>query len=278
MSKIGLVTDSTADIPGALLEKYTISVVPNLIIVNGKSLKDGLDISREKFYRELPEMSPLPTTSTASSGAFKDCYKKLFQAGIGRIISIHAASMLSGIFNTARIAAQSFDQRVDVIDSQSITLGLGFQVLAAAEAIARGESFESILGAIESVHKRVEIVAMLDTLEYVRRSGRVSWARARMGDLLRVKPFVGVRMDGQISSLGEARTRKKGIKRLYQFLNELGPLERLAILHTNAEEEAQQMLSDFLGRVSTRPLLVNITTVIGTHVGPNGLGFSAVVK
>ena len=123
---------------------------------------------------------------------------------------------------------------------------------------------------------RAHVIAMLDTLEYLRRSGRVSWARARLGNLLRIKPFVEVKSGGVVS-LGETRTRRKGIERLHQFLNEQGSLERLAILHTNAEQDARQFLADLDFPIPANPLIVNVTTVIGTHVGPNGLGFATVV-
>jgi DegV family protein with EDD domain len=123
----------------------------------------------------------------------------------------------------------------------------------------------------------VRVVAMLDTLEYVRRSGRVSWARAQLGNLLRVKPFLEVR-DGEVLRIGEARTRHKGIERLKQLAQGLGALERFAMLHTNAEDEARQILEEINPDLNTSPLVVNVTTVIGTHVGPNGLGFAAVLR
>lgn len=274
---ISIVTDSTADIPADLLGKYNIRMVPNLVIIGGESLEDGIDISRQEFYKRLPEMSSHPTTATASSGAYQQLYEKLFGLGASHIVSIHASSLLSGIFNAASLAAQTFGERVRVLDSRQLSMGLGFQVLAAAEAIAGGASLEGVLELIEDVRHRVRVVAMLDTLEYVRRSGRVSWARARLGNLLRVKPFIEVR-EGEVFSLGEARARRKGIERLKQFLRNLGALERLAILHTNAEEEARQFWEDFSPNLSTPPLIVNVTTVIGVHVGPNGLGFAAVVQ
>jgi DegV family protein with EDD domain len=274
---ISIVTDSTADIPADLLGKYNIRMVPNLVIIGEQSLEDGIDISRQEFYKRLPEMSSHPTTATASSGAYQQLYEKLFGQGASHIVSIHASSLLSGIFNAASLAAQTFGERVRVLDSRQISMGLGFQVLAAAEAVADGASLEGVLELIEDVHHRVRVVAMLDTLEYVHRSGRVSWARARLGNLLRIKPFVEVR-DGEVFSLGEARARRKGIERLKQFLRNLGALERLAILHTNAEEEARQFWEDFSPNLSTSPLIVNVTTVIGVHVGPNGLGFAAVVQ
>ncbi len=192
------------------------------------------------------------------------------------MISIHASSLLSGIYNAASIAAQAFDQRVRVIDSQSISIGLGFQALVAAEA-ASASSLENILHMLEGLRKRIHLIAMLDTLEYVRRSGRISWARARMGELLHIKPFVEVRK-GQVLSMGETRTRHKGVARLLEMLRSLGALERLAVLHTNAEADARAFLETLQADLPTQPLVVNVTTVIGTHAGPNALGFTAVVR
>lgn len=275
---ISLVTDSTADLPIKLVEKYQIRVVPNLVIIDGQTLIDGKDLSRDDFYQRLPRMKTPPTTGTASSGAYQSLYQELLDQGTDQVISIHAASQLSGIFNAAHTAALEFPGRVHVQDSQNISMGLGFQVLAAAEAIARRASIGEILTLLAETRARLHLVAMLDTLEYVRRSGRVSWARARIGGLLQVKPFIEVREGGKVVSLGETRTRSKGIARLKELLLGLGKLERLAILHTSAEADAQQILADLQIHLPTEPLIVNVTTVIGTHVGPNGLGFVAIVS
>ncbi|HZD57210.1 MAG TPA: DegV family protein [Anaerolineales bacterium] len=274
---IAIVTDSTCDIPPELVEKFDIHIVPNILVINGKSIEDNESFSREKFYTDLPEMDPLPTTSTASSGAFGALYEELLQESIDRILSIHAASLLSGIFNAASLAAQRFGNRVQAIDSQQVSLGLGFQVLAAAEAAAEGLPLEDVLRRVGDARQRVRFIAMLDTLEYIRRSGRVSWARASLISLLQIKPFIELK-DGVVHRLGEVRTRKKGVDRLLQLLRDLYPWERLAILHSNAETEARQLLADLDPDLPTEPLIVNVTTIIGTHVGPNGLGFVAVVK
>ncbi len=273
---IAIVTDSTSDIPEELAEQYRIKVVPNVMVIDGQSLLDGEGITREEFYRRLPQMTNPPTTATSSSGIYQDTYEALFKQGATQILSIHASSLLSGIYNAASIAAQAFGYRVRVIDGEQITLGLGFQVLAAAQAVARGLGMDEIIDIIKNVRRRVRVIAMLDTLEYVRRSGRVSWARARLGNLLRIKPFVEVE-GGRVFSLGETRTRRKGIERLRQMLRELGPLERLAVLHTNAEQDARELLAS-LEDVPSQPLIVNVTTIIGTHVGPNGLGFAVVTR
>jgi len=275
--EIAIATDSTCDLPADLITKLGIHVVPNIIVMQGKSVEDGVGISRQEFYERLPEMNPLPTTSTASSGTYQSLYDQLFKQGIDKIISIHASSLLSGIFNAANVAANTFGDRVVVIDSQNLSLGLGFQVLEAANAAQEGKTPESILSNIDHVRQRVRLVAMLDTLEYVHRSGRVSWARARVGSILSIKPFIEI-VGGDTKRAGDVRTRRKGIARLRELVLSLGPLERLGIMHSNAETDAQQFLASLDADPIYEPLIVNATTVIGTHVGPNGLAFSAVVK
>lgn len=277
MQTISIVTDSTADLPDNLIEEYQIQVIRNLIMIKGESLRDGLDISREEYYTRLPKLNPPPTTATASSEIYSQVYEQLFQQGAEFVLSIHAPARLSGIINAANIAAQAFGDRIRILDSGQVSLGLGFQILAAAEAIRQGAHLESVLALLEGMRARVRIVAMLDTLEYIRRSGRVSWARARLGNLLQIKPLIELKL-GVVSSLGESRTRNKGIQRLKELLYKAGNIERLGILHTNAEQEAQRFLNELQLDLQTAPLTVNVTTVIGTHVGPNGLGFAVVTR
>ncbi|MCK5429330.1 MAG: DegV family protein [Anaerolineales bacterium] len=276
MSKTAIVTDSTADIPKELATQYQIHIVPNIVVIDGQSLEDGKDLSRREFYDNLPLMKTNPTTSTSSPGVYQQLYGDILKRGADQIVSIHASSQLSGIFNAASLGAQAFGDQVKVIDSENLSLGLGFQVLAAAQA-ALTQPLDGILSVVKDVRSRARLVAMLDTLEYVHRSGRVSWARAQIGALLRIKPFLEIK-DGVVLSIGKARTRKNGIQRLRKMLLDLGPLEQLAILHSNAEADARELLTDMTPRVPTRPLLVYVTTVIGTHVGPNGLGFVAIVN
>ena len=276
MIKTAIVTDSTADIPKELATQYQIHIVPNIVVIDGQSLEDGKDLSRREFYDNLPLMKTNPTTSTSSPGVYQQLYGDILKRGADQIVSIHASSQLSGIFNAASLGAQAFGDQVKVIDSENLSLGLGFQVLAAAQA-AITQPLDGILSVVKDVRSRARLVAMLDTLEYVHRSGRVSWARAQIGALLRIKPFLEIK-DGVVLSKGKARTRKNGIQRLRKMLLDLGPLEQLAILHSNAEADARELLAEMTPRVPTRPLLVYVTTVIGTHVGPNGLGFVAIVN
>ncbi len=273
--KIGFVTDSTADIPADLARQHGIEIVPALVNIGSESYTDGIEISREKFYDQLPDLVPPPTTSSPSVGSFQEKYERLLQAGAEAVISIHPPNELSGIINAARLAAETFGQRVKVFDSGQVSLGMGFQVIMAAEAAAQGAILTEVTSLVDSIRQRVRLAALLDTVEYIRRSGRVSWAMAKIGDLLRLQPLVELRY-GIVHRLGQARTRLQGIERLVEALNSWGPLERLAVLHTNAETAALQLLEQVRSKANAQPLVVNVTTVIGAHVGPNGLGFSAV--
>jgi DegV family protein with EDD domain len=272
-----IVTDSTSDIPQDLLEEYAIFQIPADLILENKTYLDGFDISRNDFYEKLPTLKHLPTTASPSSGRFQNLYQEVFEEGYSEIISIHAASNLSGIFNSARLAALDFQEPIEVIDSQQLSLGLGFQVLRAAKDAIKGNPTNSILNNIQSIQSRISLFALLDTFEYIHRSGRVSWAKAQIGSLLNIKPVVELNA-GKVINRGTARTRKKGIQTLGEILKGLGPLEELAVLHTNAESDGKNFIKGFSPNNIHQPLLVNVTTIIGTHVGPNGIGFAAVVK
>ena len=274
---IAIVTDSTSDVPPELAAAQKITVIPAILVIDGKSVVDGEGISRKDFYEQLPSMKTLPTTAAPASGTFENIYESQLSQGASQVLSIHIASKLSGILNAAQAAARSFGKRVHVLDSEQVSLGLGFQALAAAEDAAQGLTLEQVVQRIVELRQRLHLGAMLDSLEYVRRSGRVSWAKASLGSLLQIKPFLRVK-DGSVSQLGEARTRHKGIERLRQMLGALGQLERLGILHTNAEPEAQPILTEFAHLSQHPPLLVNVTSIIGAHVGPNALGFVAVTR
>ena len=275
--RVALVTDSTCDIPRELVAAHQIHVVPNILIIDGKSIEDDENYSRRDFYLQLPEMASFPTTSTASVGTYQALYEKILGSGYDQVLSIHCSKELSGIFNAASTAANEFPGKVVIVDSRQLSLGLGFQVLEAADAISNGMPLDSILDHLNLVRDRVRVVAMLDTLEYVRRSGRVSWARARIGAMLNLKPFLEV-VDGYVLSMGQVRTRSKGTNRLSDLLRSRTDMKRLAVLHSNAERDARSILDELAPDLPTEPMVVNVTTAIGAHVGPQGLGFAALYQ
>lgn len=277
--KLGIVTDSTCDIPQFLLEQHELEVVPCILAMDGKEYVDGKGITREEFYRQLPALKTQPTTAAPSIGDFSTRYDSLLRRGCDHILSIHAAGALTSILNIARQAADEFPDRITCIDSASLSLGLGFQVLAAAEAAELG--LQAALHAITSAHQRLQVFAALDTMEYLKRSGRVPATVAMLGSLLSLKPLIELR-NGEVKEIGAVRTTHRANERMSKFLLNGGSLERLAILHTGAEPRAREFLNELMQSASQAVprdiLMVNVTTVIGTHVGPNGLGFAAVRK
>lgn len=277
--KLGIVTDSTCDIPQFLVEEHELEVVPCLLVINGKEYVDGKDITREEFYRRLPSLQTPPTTAAPSIGDFAARYDSLFMRDCDHILSIHAAGALTSILNVARQAASDFADRVTCVDSTSLSLGLGFQVLAAAEAAEIG--LQAALDAIKSAHRRLQVFAALDTMEYIKRSGRVPATVAMLGSLLSIKPLIEL-TNGEIKAISAVRTTSQANERMSKFLLEGAELESLAILHTGAEARAREFLNQLMQHASQSVprdiLMVNVTTVIGTHVGPNGLGFAAIRK
>lgn len=274
---IAIVTDSTADIPPMVAEDLHITVVPAILIIEGRSYIDGEEISRGEFYRLLPTLSEPPTTAIPPPAAFEKEYRKLFDMGFNRILSIHVAHQLSGMINAVHQAAQAFGDRVHIFDSRQLTMALGFQVMEAAAASLRGESFESVLETLKSTRARVRLAALIDTLEYLKRSGRISWLQASLGDLLQMKMLIGI-LNGVIERIGITRTRKKGVDQLLHHMKTWGSLERLAILHSAIPDEAVAMAEKVRHLSTNEPLIVDVTTIIGTHVGPKAIGFAALCK
>lgn len=276
--KIGFVTDTNADIPDHILKQHPIKVVPEIIIIGEKEYLDGIDITRDEFYEQLPGLDPPPTTAAPAPRAFEAAYKEMFDKGYDHIISIHTAAKLSAIHNAAMIAANNFEGQVDVIDSNQLTLGIGYQVLAASEAVKAGKSLDEIRQVIEDTRKRTKVFALLDTLENLKRSGRVSWVQAGLGDLMQVKLIIEVK-DGEIRRTTAARTRQKAVARLQELFETCGRLDWLAILHAGAEEEARAFYNRLIAKGTAKePMYVNITSTIGTHTGVNALGFAVVTK
>jgi len=277
--KLGIVTDSTSDIPTYIAEELGIVVVPSILIIDGKEYADGKGISREEFYNRLPSLQTQPTTAAPSIGDFSTRYESLFSRGCDHILSIHAAEQVTTIINSARQAAHDYQDKITIIDSGSFTLGLGFQVIAAAEVAQNG--LQAALDTIGSTRKRLKLYAALETMENLKRSGRVPAVVTFFGGMLNIKPMVEV-FDGQIKPIGAARTTKQANQRMLGLLLENNELERLAILHTGAEPRARDFLNNLMHQASQSVprdiLMVNVTTVIGTHVGPNALGFASVKK
>lgn len=269
---IALVTDSNCDLPAALIERHGIRVVSSILNIGGQSYRDGVDISRAEFYARLPSLNPSPTTAAPASGVFEELYRACGQADI---ISIHIASKLSGFFNAARLGAEASGARVTLVDSEQLSMGFGWQVLAAADAIASGQSVAEVVNTLAQVRRRIKVYAALDTLEHLRRSGRANAVVALLGEFLQIKPLVEL-AGGEVKLIGRQRTFGKVLDKLAETVQALGPLERLAIMHANNLTDAQHLAERLAPQSAQAPLVTEIAAVIGTHVGPRAVGVAAV--
>jgi DegV family protein with EDD domain len=262
-------------VPQSVARELDICVVPAYVQLGGRSYRDGEELGREDFYTRLPELVELPTTAAPPIDDFARAYLS-HGDDADDIVAVLVSAKLSGICSAARVAAQQTPGRsVTVVDSGQVSMGLGWQVIAAAEAGARGLGLGAVLEAIDRVRRRVRVYATLDTMHYLHRSGRVGWAAAEVARILRIKPILGVR-DGAVTAVGRTRTRRRAIRQLTQLAADIAPIERLAVLHTLAPEVDRfcMFLSDLVGVPVDHRVLV--TTAIGTHVGPAAIGVAAV--
>ena len=269
---IAIVTDSTADIPPFLAEAYGIEVVPAVLTLDGKSyLDNNFEISRSEFYKRIPALATPATTAAPSIATFEHVYERLLSRGNRQVLSIHVASSLSSMVDIATQAAKSFGDRVIPYDSGQLSLGIGFQVIEVAIQAMRGAPLQTLLSMLERFRKRIKVQALIDSMEFLKRSGRVNAITAHVGDLLRIKLLLEVN-NGKVVRAGQTRTRSRGIGHLMKYAQRWAPFERLAVGHT-ATPEAAYAFADRLRNLSSNPLLVvDVTTVIGAHLGPGGIG------
>ena len=273
---VKIVTDSTCDLPQSVVEALGIEVVPLFINIGQKGYLDGLEITRTEFYRNLPGYPEHPTTATPSIDSFTETYQRLAEAGATEILSLHISSSLSATIDMARQAAARFKgARVVARDSGQLSLGLGFQVEAAAKLAKEGKGLDEIEAALDDLAPRTYVAAHLDTLEFLRRSGRMNGVVTGLGSLLQIKPLLTME-DGQPGS-ERVRTIAKAQMRLKELLDMRKPIERFALLHSNAVEKAQAFKETITHLIpSGEHYSMDITPVLGVHLGPDAVGYAIV--
>lgn len=278
---IRIVTDSVCDIPKATSEAFGITVVPAYVNIGDESYLDGVDLSRRQFYEGLPHYSTAPMTAAPAPGAFTEVYDRLAAEGAGQILSIHVSSSLSGILNAARLGSEATDSvEVQLFDSQQLTMGLGLLAITAAEGAIAGQTMNEIVATLNKRVERTYVIGLLDTLEYLRRSGRVNWATFGLGTLLHIKPLLRVHKS-EVTMLEKVRTSKRALIRFLELAGELGPLENIALLHTHVSQQCIQEFQQqtrFLVPEGIEPLIVELTPALGAHLGPNGLGIACITR
>jgi DegV family protein with EDD domain len=275
---IRVVTDSTCDLPKAVVDRYGITVIPIYINVGSKGYLDGVEMTREEFYTRLPHFETQPTTATPSPEIFRQVYERLVSEGADQILSIHISSSLSATSDVARTAVKLFTAvPVKVIDGHQLSLGTGFLVETAARMAQEGHTLAEIIEALEDQVKRTYVFASLDTVEYLRRSGRMNMVLASLVSLLHIKPLLKM-YNGHPTS-ERVPTHAGAMRRLVALLNACAPLERVALVHTHSAEKAEMLRQKANFLIPEENVIsMDITPVIGAHIGPGAVGFAVISK
>lgn len=274
--KIKIVTDSTCDIPKHLIEKWGIVVIPVYVHIGDESYPDdGTGLDRTDYYNRLANLNPLPTTSAPSPGTCEQVLDKALEDA-DHVVIITLPTKLSATYEAMRLGVNKHPtDRWTLLDSGTTTMAMGYQVLIAAEVAAETGDVAKVVAAVKQVQPNIKLAALINTLENLRRSGRVNFAQAGIGALLQIKPIITVN-DGVVETMTRVRTMSRAREEMVEMARQQAPLERIALLHTNNLEGLEWVREQLKDILPDDTLTINITTAIGTHVGPQCIGFVTV--
>jgi len=275
MAKVAIITDSTVNLPEIYIKENGIIVAPQLVIWDGVTYQDGIDIQTNEFYKRLKNSTTSPTTSQVSIVSFKDLFKKQLDQG-NEVLCVTISSKLSGTMNSAIQAKESFPgAAIELVDSRMASMALGFQVLQAARAAQNGASLSECKSVVERAVQQTGAFFVVETLEYLHRGGRIGNAARFVGTALNLKPILKLQ-DGGVESAAKVRTYKKAVEKMLNLLDkELthSRQNRLSVLHAAANTEAEEVLQVLKTRFSPVELMTTeVSPVIGTHTGPGTIG------
>jgi DegV family protein with EDD domain len=277
---IRILTDSTADIPADEAQAHGITIVPLTVFFGEEAYRDGVDLDNAGFYRKLQASKDLPRTSQPSPAQFQEQYQRLLAEGAEGILSIHLSSKLSGTYQSACTARDMLAETgntipIEVLDTLSISVGMSRAILRAADAAREGRSMQELKALVADELARTRILAVLDTLEFLKRGGRIGNAQALLGNMLSVKPIVSLR-DGEVVRVEQPRTRSKAYARIAQLVGEMGKIEHISI--AEASEDVGQQLAEAIRSVYSGELtFYKLGAVLGTHTGPGTAAVAAVI-
>jgi DegV family protein with EDD domain len=280
MSKVAVVTDSTAYIPPEISKGYPIFSAPLQVIWDGQIYRDGIDILPSEFYHRLQQSKTMPTTSQATPAAFNELYRKLIDEGYS-IISIHISSKLSGTLDSATQARANFPgAKIELVDSLSTAMAMGFQIMSVARIAAQGATLQECVAQANQAKSRIGVLFLVNTLEFLHRGGRIGGASAFLGTALNLKPILELR-DGKIEAIERVRTMGKALDRVLNIFSERVGTQRpirISALHAAAPEEAGRLLTrarECFGTTEVSDaILSEISPVLGTHTGPGCIGLA----
>ena len=270
---VKIVTDSVSDLSPALADDLGITVVPLNVVFGNEIYRDGVDLSTEDFYRKLADCDNLPTTSTPPLQAFIELYDKLAEE-TDEVLVITISRKLSATGEAALKAVESVQKpcRIHILPSEWAMMGEGLLVIAAAKAAGEGANLEEIVHLTERNISRIGMRIAFDTLEYLKRGGRIGKAKALMGSMLRLHPILGIR-DGEVFPFGQERSRNKAMQNLYNFVCSYSHLDGLAVEDATTPDEADELVGRIRGVFPDVPVYRSkVSPVIGTNVGPRVIG------
>ena len=274
--KVALVTDSTSFLPQHLIDQYNLHVIPLNLHWGQENLRDLEDISPSQFYARLQQSDQIPTTSQPSAGRFLTFFQEVAKSA-DSIVAVLLSEKLSGTVASAHAAVEMMesDFPIEVVDSQSASLGVGLVALAAARAVEKGLDYQEVAEVARTVSPHVRVLFVVDTLEYLHRGGRIGGAKRLLGSVLSIKPLLQLK-DGEIEPLASVRTKKKAVSRMIEVVQEetAGAREvHMGVIHAAAEEEGEALYQRVKSLLSPATLLSSeLSPVIGTHTGPGTLG------
>jgi DegV family protein with EDD domain len=273
MAGVRIVTDSSSDLRPEQVAEHGIGIVPLTIRFGEEEFTDGVDLTASEFYDKMATTDALPETAAPSPGAFEAAFAAMADDGADAVVCVNLSSDLSATMASAQNAASSLDGKLDVrvVDSKSITAGLGSQVLGAARLAAEGRSADEVVAHVEDLRSRTHVLGTLDTLENLKKGGRIGGAQAMLGTLLSIKPIVDI-STGKVEEAGKQRTRRKAMVWLRDKLFDQGEVEALSVCHGDAPD-VDELVALLAERYDRDQLSVTtIGPVIGTHGGPRVLG------
>ena len=277
MSKVAIVTDSTVNLPQSVLKDYQITVAPQIVIWDGKTYLDGVDIHPAEFYTRLSSSATMPSSSQVSPISMRDIFTKLLEDGF-EVLAIMISSHLSGTMSSAIMAKEMLpDSPIELVDSLNASMALGFQVLMAARAAKNGASLQECKAIAEKARAQSGVYFVVDTLEFLHRGGRIGGASRLLGTALNLKPILTVD-GGKIEPIAKVRTQKKAFEKLLEIIGEKvdrSQMSRLSVLHANAASAADQVMSEIVNRFHpAETIMTEVSPVIGTHTGPGTIGIA----
>jgi DegV family protein with EDD domain len=270
---VRIVTDSTSDLTTQIASELAITIVPLIVHFGTETYRDGIDLATEEFYRKLGQGTVLPTTSSASPGAFIEVYDRLAEE-TDEILTITISSRLSATYETA-VKAKELRKgkvRLEIIDSQSAIVGLGLIVIAAAKVAQTGASLDEVINVTQHAIQRVDFRMAFDTLEYLKKGGRIGTAEAFLGSMLKFHPILTIK-NGATEGVARLRSRAKVLDYLYDFAISFPRVEEIAIEDASTPDEVEILVERLSSRFSPSSIYrTKVSPVIGTHVGPHVLG------